>query len=409
MTPPTLHGAHRRTLLAAALASTVALPGRSARAADKPLKIGVLNDMNGVFADFQGPGSVVAAELAAEDAGRTAGRTVEIISADHQNKPDVGTAIARRWIDQEGVDVILDVPNSAIALSIAGLVRERNKVFIGSGAGIADLTGARCSPNTVHWTYDTWQISHTLGAAVTKRGGKAWFLLNADYSFGADLERNVTEAVVQAGGRVVGSVKHPFPSADFGSFLVQAQASGADVLGLNNAGDDMTTSLKQAAEFGLTKRMKVAGPVFNVNTVHGVGLGVAQGVLGVTPFYWDRDEGSRAFARRFSARLRSRAMPNDMQAGCYAALLHLFKAVAQAGGAEDGAAVVAAMKSIPTEDPLFGRGTVRADGRKVHPIYLVQTKAESRGPWDYFDIIDTIAADQAFRPVGAGGCSLVRA
>ena len=396
----------RRAVLAAPV-----LLARPARAADKPLRIGVLNDMSGIFADYQGPGSLVAAEMAAEDAGATAGRPVEIVSADHQNKPDIGTAIARRWIDQEAVDVILDVPNSAIALAVAGLVRERNKVFIGSGAGIADLTGSRCSPNTVHWTYDTWQISHALGRAVTDRGGATWFLMNADYSFGADLERNVTEAVTQAGGRVIGSVKHPFPNSDFSSVLIQAQASGAQVLGLNNAGDDMTTSLKQAAEFGLTRRMKVAGPVFNVNVVHGVGLGVAQGVLGVSPFYWDRDDGSRAFARRFAARLRTHAMPNDMQAGCYAALLHLFKAVARTGGAEDGAAVVAAMKAIPTEDALFGRGSIRADGRKLHPIYLIEAKApaESREPWDYFKVIDTISSEQAFRPLEAGQCAMVKA
>ena len=403
---------NRRTLLAgAATLATVPVPARRASAAARPLRIGVLNDMTGVFADFQGPGSVVAAQLAVEDAGATAGRPVEIVSADHQNKPDVGMAIARRWLDQEGVDVIIDVPNSAIALAVAALVRERNKVFIGSGAGIADLTGKDCSPNTVHWTYDTWEIAHSLGQALTARGGKTWFLLNADYSFGADLEKNVTEAVVAAGGKVVGSQKHPFPSSDFSSYLLAAQASGADVLGLNNAGGDLTNAIKQAAEFGLTRKMKIAGPVFNVNSVDGIGLQSSQGVLGVTPFYWDFDDGTRAFSTRYAAQLRSHAMPNDMQAGCYSALLHLFKAVAKAGGAEDGAAVVAAMKAIPTDDPLFGKGSIRADGRKLHPVYLVEAKspAESKKPWDYFKIVSTIPADQAFRPMQAGQCPMVPA
>ena len=399
---------NRRVLLAGSAAG--ALLSRSGRAQGKPLRIGVLNDMTGVYADYQGPGSTIGAQLAVEDAGKTAGRPVEVIAADHQNKPDVGLSIARRWFDQEGVDVILDVPNSSIALAVAALATERNKVFIGSGAGLADLTGAKCSPNIVHWTYDTWQISHSLGRAVTERGGKKWFLLAADYVFGADLDRNVADAVKQAGGTVVGGVKAPFPSSDFSSFLLQGQSSGADVLCLDNAGDDTTTALKQAAEFGLTRSMRVTGPVYNVNMAHGVGLQVAEGVLGVTPFYWDMDDNTRAFAKRFQARHPHKEMPNDMQAGCYAACLHLFKAVAQTGDPADGAKVVAAMKAIPTDDPLFGRGTIRADGRKLHPIYLLQTKspAESKYPWDYFKVVSTIPADEAFRPLSAGGCPMVR-
>ena len=395
------------------LTSAAALPflPRPGRAADKPLRIGVLNDMTGVFADYQGPGSVIATQLAVEDAGKTSGRAVEVVSADHQNKPDVGLAIARRWFDQDGVDVILDVPNSSIALAVAALATERNKVFIGSGAGLADLTGAKCSPNIVHWTYDTWQLGHTLGQAITQAGGKKWFLLAADYVFGADLDRNVSTAVKAAGGTIAGGVKAPFPSSDFSSFLLEAQSTGADVLCLDNAGDDMTTSLKQAAEFGLTKSMKVSGPVYNVNMAHGVGLQVTQGVLGVTPFYWDMNDGTRAFAKRFQAKHPRGQMPNDMQAGCYAAALHLFKAVAQAGDPADGAKVVAAMKAIPTDDPLFGRGTIRADGRKIHDIYLMVTKspAESKYPWDYFKLVSTIPGDQAFRPMAEGGCPLVRA
>ena len=314
-------------------------------------------------------------------------------------------------MDRDGVDAILDVPNSAIALAVADLVRERNKLFVGSGAGIADLTGVRCSPNTVHWTYDTWEISHALGRAVTERGGKTWFTLAADYAFGADLDRNMREAVQAAGGEVLGGAKHPFPTDDFSSFLLRARSSGAQVLALNNAGGDTTTAIKQAAEFGLTRRMKVYGPVFNTNMVHGVGLGVSQGVLGVTPFYWDMTEATREFSRRFAARHPRRAMPNDMQAGVYAAVLHVIKAVARVGGAADGRAVVAAMKAIPTDDPLFGRGTIRVDGRKMHPVYLVEAKTpgESRGEWDYFKVLSTIPAEQAFRPLADGKCALVPA
>ncbi len=394
------------------LATTAALAAPHVHAQSaRPLRLGVLNDMNGIFADYQGPGSVAALRLAVEDGGAMAGRPVEIVSADHQNKPDVGMAIARRWLDQEGVDVILDVPNSSIALAVADLARERNKVFVGSGAGIADLTGAKCSPNTVHWTYDTWEISHALGRAITERGAKTWYTLAADYSFGADLDRNVTEAVVAAGGRVVGGAKHPFPSNDFSAFLLAAQASGAEVLALNNAGGDTATSLKQASEFGITRSMTICGPVFNINMVEGVGLGVARGVLGVTPFYWDMTDGTRAFARRFAALHPRGAMPNDMQAGVYAAALHVMKAVKQVGGAEDGRAVVAAMKAMPTDDPLFGRGSIRSDGRKLHPVYLIQTKTpeESRGPWDYFNILATIPAEQAFRPLADGKCTLLPA
>ena len=405
---------HRRTVLAGSLAAALAAPLMTKRAGaqPKPLRIGVLNDMSGVFADFQGPGSVVAARLAIEDwVAAHPGASVEILSADHQNKPDVGMAVARRWLDQEDVAAIVDVPNSAIALAVADLVRERNRVFIGSGAGIADLTGARCSPNTVHWTYDTWEITHALGRAITERGGKTWFTMAADYAFGADLDRNLTEAVRAAGGQVLGGVKHPFPTDDFSSFLLTAQASDAQVLALNNAGGDTTTALKQAAEFGLTRTMQICGPVFNINMAQGVGLQVAQGVLGVSPFYWDMDDGTRAFSQRFAERHPRRAMPNDMQAGVYAGLLHLLKAVDKLGGGGDGRAVVDTMKAIPTDDPLFGRGTIRADGRKLHPVYLIQAKtpAESRAEWDLFKVIGTVAADQAFRPLADGGCPFVKA
>ncbi len=399
----------RRTMLATAAATLLA--GR-VRAADRPLRIGVLNDMSGVFADYQGPGSLLAARMAVEDANGHAGaRAVEVLSGDHQNKPDIGMTITRRWLDEEGVDAVMDVPNSAVALAVAQLVSERNKVFIGLGAGTDDLTGRRCTANTLHWDYDTWETSHALGRAITERGGKTWFTLAADYAFGADLDRNITEAVTAAGGRVVGGVKAPFPTADFSSFLLQAQSSGAQVLALDNGGGDTTTSLKQAAEFGLTRSMQVCGPIYNVNITKGVGLEVAQGVLGVTPFYWDLNDATRAFSRRFQARLASHAMPNDMQAGMYSAAQHLIRVVAAGADPSDGRAVVAAMKAMPTDDPIYGRGSVRADGRKMHPVYLFRTKtpAQSKGDWDLYEILSTIPAEQAFRPLAAGRCPLVKA
>ena len=398
---------NRRTLLLAAASAGLPL---ALRAAERPLKLGVLNDMSGVFADYQGPGSLAATRMAVEDMHGMAGsRPIEIVFADHQNKPDVGMAIARKWLDEDGVDVIMDVPNSAIALAVAQLATERNKVFVGAGAGTADLTGSRCTPNIVHWDYDTWQSSQALGRAITERGGKSWFLLAADYVFGADLDRNVSEAVKASGGSIVGGVKAPFPTADFSSFLLQAQSSGAQVLALNNAGGDTTTALKQAAEFGINKQMQVCGPVYNINITKGVGLEVAQGVLGVTPFYWDFDAGTRAFSERYFKALKS--MPNDMQAAMYSATLHVIKAVASGADPADGRAVVAAMKAMPTDDPIFGRGSVREDGRKLHPVYLFRTKspAQSTSPWDMYEILSMIPPEQAFRPLADGRCPMVKA
>ena len=399
---------NRRTILLGTAAAVFA--GR-ARAAEMPLKIGVLNDMSGVFADYQGPGSLLATQMAVEDAGGHAGsRAIEVISADHQNKPDVGMAIARRWLDEDGVHVVMDVPNSSISLAVAQLVTDRNRVFIGLGAGTADLTGPRCSPNILHWDYDTWETSHALGQALTEAGGKTWFTLAADYTFGADLDRNITAAVIAAGGKVIGGTKAPFPTSDFSSYLLQAQSSGAQVLALDNAGDDLTTALKQAAEFGLTQTMKVAGCVYNINVTKGVGLQVAQGVIGVTPFYWDYNDGTREFSRRFNARSAKHSMPNDMQAGMYSATQHLIKAVAGGVNVTDGRAVVAAMKAMPTDDPIYGRGYIRADGRKMQDVYLFTTKspAESKGEWDYYKILATIPADKAYRPMSDGGCPLVK-
>jgi branched-chain amino acid transport system substrate-binding protein len=381
----------------------------SARAAD-PITIGVLNDQSGIYADYQGIGSVIAAQMAVEDFGGKVGdRPVLVITADHQNKTDIGATIARQWFDQEHVAMIADVPNSAIALAVADLAREKNKVFIGSGAGSAVLTGEKCSPNTVHWTYDTWELGNVLGHAVVAQGHRKWFFLTADYAFGYDLETSTANAVKAAGGNVLGSVRHPLGTSDFSSFLLQAQGSGADVLALANAGGDTSTAIKQAAEFGLSKTMTIVGPIININVVQSVGLADAQGLLAVTPFYWDMNDGTRAFSARFMARHPHHIEPNDMQAGVYSSVLHYLKAIAAGASPDDGRAVVAEMKVLPTDDPLFGKGRIRADGRKIHPVYLMQTKpvSESKGEWDMFKLISTVPGDEAFRPLADGHCSLV--
>jgi branched-chain amino acid transport system substrate-binding protein len=378
--------------------------------AQEPIRIGVMNDQSSVYADFQGKGSVLAAQMAVEDyGGKAAGRKIEVISADHQNKPDVGSVIARRWLDEDGVDLIVDVPNSAVALAVSEIVRQKNKVLIGSGAGTSELTGSKCSPNTVHWTYDTWAYGHSLAKAVVQRGGKSWFFITADYAFGHDLEKQATEQVLRDGGKVVGGVRTPLGTPDFSSFLLQAQASGAQVIALAVAGGDTTNSLKQAAEFGLPAKQRMVSLIFTLNNVPALGLKASQGVLTVNPFYWDMNEGTRAFSRRFQSRAHNHAMPNDMQAGVYSAVLHYLKAVDKVGAATDGKAVVAAMKALPTDDPLFGKGRIREDGRKLHPMYLLQVKSpeESRGDWDFYKVIATIPADQAFRPMSEGNCPLV--
>ncbi|WP_279356554.1 ABC transporter substrate-binding protein [Methylobacterium indicum] len=379
-------------------------------AAERPVKIGVLNDMSGPYADYQGQGSVIAAQLAIEDFSKQAGRPVELVSADHQNKTDIGASIARRWFDQDGVDLIVDVPNSAVALAVANLAREKNKVFIGSGAGTAELTGKQCSPNTVHWTYDTWSLGHALAKALVQQGGKSWYFLTADYTFGKDLEGSATEEVKAMGGSVKGAARHPLGTSDFSSFLLQAQGSGADVIGLANAGDDTSNALKQAAEFGIAPAQRLAGLILNITNMPALGLEATQGVYIVTPYYWDLNDGTRAFAARYAARHPRHAMPNDMQAGVYSAVEHYLKALATVKDAGDGRAVVAAMKAMPTDDPIFGKGRIREDGRKLHPMYLLETKtpAESKGGWDYFKPVRTVPADEAWRPLAEGGCPLVK-
>ena len=378
--------------------------------AQEPVRIGVMNDQSSVYADFQGKGSVLAAEMAVEDyGGKAAARKVEVVFADHQNKPDVGSVIARKWLDQDGVDMIADLPNSAVALAVNEVVRQKNKVMIGSGAGTSELTGSKCSPNTVHWTYDTWAYGHSLARAVVQRGGKSWFFITADYAFGHDLEKQATEQLVRDGGKVVGGVRTPLGTPDFSSFLLQAQSSSAQVVALAVAGGDLTNSMKQAAEFGLPAKQSVVALILTLNNVPALGLKASQGVLTVNPFYWDMNEGTRAFSQRFRKRSHNNAMPNDMQAGVYSAVLHYLKAVDKVGGATDGKAVVAAMKPMPTDDPLFGRGRIREDGRKLHPMYLLQVKSpeESKGDWDFYKVISAIPADQAFRPISEGNCPLV--
>jgi branched-chain amino acid transport system substrate-binding protein len=394
--------------VSAALIVLTAIHG-SAHAQDI-IRIGVLNDQSGAFASFQGIGSVIAAQLAVEDyGGKAAGKKVEVVSADHQNKTDIGVNLARRWYEAEGVDAIFDVPNSAIALGVAGLSEQKNKVFVGSGAGTALLTGEKCSPNTIHWTYDTYAYGHGLGKAVLAQGGRTWFFVTADYAFGADMEKQATEAVKAGGGQVLGGVRHPLNTADFASFLLQAQSSGAQVVALANAGDDTTNAIKQAAEFGLTKQQKIVGLILGINSIPALGLHLAQGAQFLNPFYWDMNDATRAFSKRFAERHPQHNMPNDMQAGVYASILHYLKAVDKVGGAQDGKAVVAAMKEIGTNDPLFGEGYIRRDGRKIHSMYLMEVKApaESKGGWDLLKVVAAIPGEQAFRPEREGNCKLV--
>ena len=377
---------------------------------DGVIKIGVMNDMSGLYSDISGPGAVVAARMAVEDSGAaTKGMKVEIVGADHQNKPDVGSNIVRRWIDVDEVDVIVDVPTSSVALAVNQIVKDKNKVFLVSGAATSDLTGKACSPNTVHWTYDTWALANGTGKAIVQTGGKTWFFVTADYAFGHALERDTTAVVEANGGKVLGSVRHPFPGTDFSSFLLQAQASTAQVIGLANAGGDTINSIKQAAEFGIVKGgQSLAGLLVFINDVHALGLQTAQGLIFTESFYWDRNDASRAFAKRFAPQFKGN-MPSMVQAGVYGAVLHYLKAVEALKSDADGKAIVAKMKEMPTDDPLFSKGTIRADGRKIHDMYLLEVKKpeESKGPWDYMRIRAKIPAAEAFRPLKEGGCPLV--
>jgi len=383
----------------------------SAQMTDKVIKIGVLNDQSGLYADLSGQGSVVAAKMAVEDfGGKVDGTPVEVVFADHQNKPDIGSNIARQWLDVDKVDVIVDVPHSATALAVNDVVKEKNKVFLVSGAASSDLTGSKCSPNTVHWTYDTWSLANGTGKYTVKAGGDTWFFLTADYAFGAALERDTTAVIKANGGKVLGSVKHPLNTSDFSSFLLQAQSSKAKIIGLANAGGDTINSIKAASEFGIVKGgQKLAGLLVFINDVHALGLPTAQGLNLTESFYWDRDDKTRAWSKRFAERSKGRE-PSMVQAGVYSSVLHYLKAVQKLKSDADGTAVVAKMKELPTDDPLFGKGTIRKDGRKIHPMYLYEVKkpSESKKPWDYYKLIHEIPADEAFRPLSEGGCSLAK-
>jgi branched-chain amino acid transport system substrate-binding protein len=399
----------RSFALAAALA--LAAGGAHAQISDGVVKIGVMNDQSGTYADLAGPGSVVAARMAVEDFGAAKkGIKVEIVVADHQNKPEVGSSIARQWFDVDKVDVIVDVPTSSVVLAVNQVAKEKNKVMIVSTGATVDLTGKACTPNSVHWTYDTWSLANGTGTAVVKNGGNTWFFLTADYAFGHSLEAQ-TEAVVQKlGGKVVGKVRHPFPSADMSSFLLQAQSSKAKIIGLANAGADTINAIKQGAEFGIVKGgQQFAGLLVFLTDVHSLGLQVAQGLLLTESFYWDLNPQTRAWSQRF-AKLHKGAMPTMGQAGVYAGVLHYLKAVEALKSDADGDKVVAKMKDLPTDDPAFGKGRIRQDGRKIHDMYLFEVKkpAESKGQWDYYTLRGTIPAEQAFRPEKEGGCPLVK-
>lgn len=387
-------------------------PAPAAKYSDGVVRIGVLNDQSGLYADLSGQGSVLAARMAVEDfGGKLPGAKVEVLFADHQNRPDVGSNLARQWFDVEKVDVIVDVPTSSVALAVSEVARGKNKVFLASGSGTTELTGRACSPNTVHWTYDTYALAHGTGSAVVAGGGKSWFFVTADYAFGHSLEKNTAEVVKASGGKVLGSVRHPLNTADFSSFLLQAQASGAQVIGLANAGGDTINALKSASEFGITESgQKLAGLLVFISDVHALGLPAAQGLQLTSAFYWDTNEQTRAFSRRFAQRHGGR-VPTMVHAGVYASVLHYLKALQQLKSDADGRAVVAQMKALPTEDPLFGRGSIRADGRKVHPMSLYEVKAprESKQPWDYYKWVRTIPADQAWLPLSRSECPLVKA
>ncbi|PYM57725.1 MAG: ABC transporter permease [Candidatus Rokuibacteriota bacterium] len=398
--------------IAILLAALLALGPATARAqiSDGVIKIGVLNDQSGLYADLAGQGSVVAARMAVEDYGaEKKGMKVEVVFADHQNKADVGSAIARQWYDVDKVDLIVDVPNSGVALAVSQITRDKGKAFIVSSAATSDLTGRACSPNTIHWTYDTWALANGTANALVKQGADTWFFITADYAFGHALERDVEAVVLKNGGKVLGKVRHPLNTQDFSSFLLQAQASKAKVIGLANAGGDTTNAIKQGAEFGIVKGgQNFAGLLVFLTDVHALGLQTAQGLVFTETFYWDLNDRTRAFAKRFADRNRG-IHPTMIHAGVYAGVTHYLKAV-EALKSDDGTKVIAKMKEIPTDDPLFGKGTIRVDGRKIHPAYLVEVKkpSESKAPWDYYKIRATIPADQAFRPLDQGECPLVK-
>jgi branched-chain amino acid transport system substrate-binding protein len=400
--------AHRLALAVATYAFMIA---SASAQEDDVVKIGVLTDMSGLYSDIGGPGSVAAAKLAVEDFDPAAhGMKVEVVAGDHQNKPDIGANLARQWYDVDHVDVIVDVPTSSVALAISEITREKNKVFLGSGPASSDLTGSKCSPNTIQWTYDTWMLANGTGKAVVQTGGDTWFFLTADYAFGQALERDTTKVVLANGGKVVGSVRHPLNTSDFSSFLLQAQASKAKIIGLANAGGDTVNAIKQGSEFGITARgQQFAGLLVFINDVEALSLKTAQGLVLTETWYWDMTDANRAFTKRWQvAASRPGKFPSMIPAGVYSSVIHYLKAVAALKSDSDGRAVVAKMKEMPTDDPLFGKGSIRVDGRKLHDAYLFEVKSpkESKYPGDDYKLRATIPAAEAFRPLKDGGCPL---
>lgn len=402
----------RAVTLGSLAAAGTAMPLARGRAQTKQtIRIGCLTDMSGPYKDLAGPGAVAAAQQAAAEFA-SKDFNVEVLVADHLNKPDVGATVARQWFDRDGVDLIVEVANSGVALAVANVAKEKNKVYLCSGSATSDLTGKSCNANTIHWVYDTYMLAQSTGAAMVKSGGDSWYFITADYAFGKALQRDTSDFVTNAGGKVLGSVAYPFPgTSDFSSYLIQAQASGAKVLGIANAGADTINTIKQAKEFGI--KMRLAGLLLFLTDVHSLGLEVAQGIVLTDAFYWNMNPQARAFSDRFTAKVPG-VRPTMVHAGVYSSSLHYLKTATAMGVAQskkDGAATVERMKAIPTDDECFGKGSIRVDGRCIHPSYLweVKTPAESKGPWDYYKPIASTPADKAFRPLDQGGCSLVKA
>lgn len=397
----------------AALATALALTAGPAAAqfSDNKIRIGVLTDMSSLYSDINGPGAALATQMAIEDFGGSVnGVPVEMVSADTQNKPDIGISVGGKWLDAEGVDVILGASSSAVTLAVQKMVGEKDSVLLVSDAASSTITGSNCNANTIHWVYDTAALANGTGSAVVKAGGDTWFFLTADYAFGYALQKDVSEVVEASGGKVLGAVRHPLNTPDFSSFVLQAQASGAKVVGMANAGGDTVNAIKGASEFGLTQAgQKLAGLLVFITDVHSLGLQTAQGLQLTSAYYWDRTEEGRAWAKRFSERFDGK-MPTSVQAGFYSSTLHYLKTLQEIGTDGPGKTVVAEMKKRKTDDPLFGKGYIRQDGRKMHDMYLLEVKkpSESKGPWDYMKLVRTIPADEAFRPMEKGGCSLVK-
>jgi branched-chain amino acid transport system substrate-binding protein len=393
-----------------ACVSAIALLGGAAQAeiSGNAVKIGVMNDQSGLYADLAGQGSVEAARMAVEDfGGSVGGAAIEVLSADHQNKPDVGSNVVRQWIDVDDVDVIVDVPTSSVALAVNEIVKEKDRVFLVSGAASTQLTGEACSPNTIHWTYDTYALAVGTGRAMVQEGGDSWFFITADYAFGHQLEEDTSTVVQEEGGQVLGAVRHPLSTADFSSYLLQAQGSGAKVIGLANAGTDTTNAIKQANEFGITQAgQQLASLLLFLTDVNALGLEVAQDLVLTTGFYWDMDDETRAWSERFNERVGQ--MPTMVQAGVYSAVAHYLKAI-EAAGSDQAKPVIEQMKATPVNDFFAKNGTIREDGRMVHDMYLARVKSpdESTQKWDYYEILRTIPGDQAFLPLAESTCPLV--